>query len=67
MSRRPMVARFFSTFHPSLAQTNAKTFLGADLSANDALTVHVTAGSLVIYGATTDNRTQDPSVQFGRK
>jgi hypothetical protein len=29
--------------------------------------VSVDAGSAFIYGATTDNTTQDPSIQLGRK
>jgi hypothetical protein len=48
-------------------QLDATTFLGAVPSANDSLTVSVNSGSLFIYGATTDNTTQDPSVQIGRK
>ena len=46
---------------------SAAAFLGAAPSANDSLVVSVDAGSLFIYGATTDNTTQDPSVQLGRK
>ena len=41
--------------------------LGAAPSANDSLTVTVNSGALFIYGATTDNTTQHPSVQLGRK
>ncbi|HEX7136798.1 MAG TPA: hypothetical protein VF219_03090 [Vicinamibacterales bacterium] len=48
-------------------QTDIVSFLGAAPSANDGLVVSVTAGNLFVYGATTDNTTQDPSVQIGRK
>jgi hypothetical protein len=48
-------------------QVDATTFLGAAPSASDSLTVSVDSGSLFIYGSTTDNTTQDPSIQLGRK
>ena len=48
-------------------QVDVATFLGAAPSANDSLVVSVSAGNLFIYGATTDNTTQDPNVQVGRK
>jgi hypothetical protein len=37
------------------------------LTGGEALTIHLTAGSAFLYGATTDNTTNDPSVQFARK
>jgi len=56
------------TYAPTyFEQVDATTFLGAAPSANDSLTVNVNSGELFIYGAATDNTTQDPSVQFGRK
>ncbi|HXA18347.1 MAG TPA: hypothetical protein VN380_15240 [Thermoanaerobaculia bacterium] len=56
------------TYAPTyFEQVDATTFLGAAPSANDSLTVSVDSGALFIYGATTDNTTQDPSVQLGRK
>ena len=39
----------------------------AHLNADDSLTLTVTAGSVIVYGATTDKKTQDPSVQVGRR
>jgi hypothetical protein len=48
-------------------QVGVAAFLGATPSANDSLTITVNSGSLFIYGATTDNTTQDPSVQLGKK
>ena len=48
-------------------QIDVGTFLGGQPSPNDSLVVSVTGGSLFVYGSTTDNTTQDPSVQFGRK
>ncbi len=56
------------TYAPTyFEQVDATTFLGAAPSASDSLTVIVNSGELFIYGATTDNTTQDPSVQLGRK
>ena len=36
----------------------------ATLPPNGAITVNVNSGSAIIYGSTTDNRTNDPSVKF---
>jgi hypothetical protein len=45
-------------------QTPADTFLGGPgLSGNQSLTIRVTAGSAIVYGATVDNRTNDSSFQ----
>src|SRR6185503_2524303 len=48
------------------AQQAAEAFLGIALLANDTITFEVDAGSAIVYGATTDNTTQDPSLQFAR-
>src|SRR5437870_647499 len=48
-------------------QIDAATFLGVAPAANDSLEVKVATGSLIIYGATTDNTTQDPSIQVVHK
>ena len=45
-------------------QTSAETFLGDSVPANGSLTITINSGSAILYGATTDNTTQDPSVQF---
>lgn len=47
-------------------QVDAATFIGGAVSANDSIRIHVDAGSLFVYGATTDNTTQDPSIQISR-
>jgi hypothetical protein len=44
-------------------QVSAATFAGTDVAANDSITISINSGAAVIYGATTDNRTQDPSAQ----
>lgn len=45
-------------------QTSVDTFLGgAALGGSDSLSIEVTAGNAVLYGATTDNRTNDASYQ----
>jgi Abnormal spindle-like microcephaly-assoc'd, ASPM-SPD-2-Hydin/Pregnancy-associated plasma protein-A len=55
-------------FYPPsyFAQQTAESFLGIALLANDTITFEVDAGSAIVYGATTDNTTQDPSLQFAR-
>jgi len=40
---------------------------GYVLTGGETISIQVTAGSAFIYGSTTDNTTQDPSVQFARK
>ncbi|HEX7680272.1 MAG TPA: hypothetical protein VF713_19225, partial [Thermoanaerobaculia bacterium] len=63
-----IVGTVSKTYAPTFfEQVDAATFLGAAPAASDSLTVSVTSGALFIYGATTDNTTQDPSVQLGRK
>ncbi len=48
-------------------QGSAADFLGASLSANDSIQISVDSGSLIVYGATADNTTQDPSLQLAKK
>jgi len=40
---------------------------GYTLKGGETITIHVNSGSAFFYGATTDNVTQDPSVQFAKK
>jgi hypothetical protein len=48
-------------------QKDVATFLGGlPLASNQSITIDVVSGSLFIYGATADNRTNDPAVNFGR-
>jgi hypothetical protein len=55
-------------FYPAsyFTQQTAESFLGIALLANDTISFEVDAGSAIVYGATTDNTTQDPSLQFAR-
>jgi streptogramin lyase len=61
---RTVTKTYDSTF---FQQVDATSFLGGAPAANDAIEVKVVSGSLFIYGATTDNTTQDPSIQLGHK
>jgi hypothetical protein len=45
-------------------QTDAGNFVNAPIGANQKIRITMTAGSAIVYGATTDNVTNDPSVQF---
>jgi hypothetical protein len=40
---------------------------GYVLAGGETITIQMTSGSAFIYGSTTDNATQDPSVQFAKK
>lgn len=51
----------------SFQQTSASALSGGDLQPNDSLTFSVTGGAAIIYGSTTDNRTQDPSYQLAKR
>jgi hypothetical protein len=55
------------TYQPTyFEQQPSDTFLGYTLQPNDVIEVNVSGGSAVIYGATTDNTTNDPSIQYAR-
>lgn len=47
-------------------QLRAVDLFGTELEGNDSIIITVRSGAAVIYGATTDNRTQDPSAQMAR-
>ena len=54
------------TYPPNyFEQRSAADFIGrTSLPANSVITVSIAAGSAILYGATTDNRTNDPNVKF---
>jgi hypothetical protein len=55
------------SFPPTfLQQVDAGTFLGAPLGNNQSIEISVSSGSAIVYGATADNTTNDPSIQFAR-
>lgn len=47
-------------------QQPAETLLGGPLPDNAMIEVSVSTGSAIVYGATVDNVTNDPSIQFAR-
>lgn len=48
-------------------QPTSAGFLGGfALTGGEAITVHVNSGTAFVYGATTDNKTNDPSIQLAR-
>jgi hypothetical protein len=56
------------TYAPNyFEQTSVDAFLGAGLAGNESLTIEVTAGAALLYGATTDNRTNDSSYQLAQR
>ncbi len=55
------------TYQPTyFEQQSSDTFLGYVLQPNDTIEISVSSGSAVVYGATTDNTTNDPSLQYAR-
>jgi len=45
-------------------QQPAEALFGGPIPPNALITIHVTAGTAIVYGATVDNITNDPSIQF---
>jgi hypothetical protein len=62
------VLRTSSVSYPPtyLQQVDATSFLGAPLGNDQSIELSVSTGSAIIYGATADNTTNDPSIQFAR-
>ena len=55
------------TYGPTFyEQQPASTLLGGPIGADDSIEISVSGGSAFIYGATIDNTTNDPSIQFAR-
>jgi hypothetical protein len=57
-----------ATYGPNFfSQRSASDVLGLTLQPNDTILIQVNSGSLVVYGAMTDNKTQDPTTQIAKK
>ncbi len=50
----------------SFLQQEAGSLLGVPLPPNGTIRIVINGGGTIVYGATTDNTTNDPSVQFAR-
>lgn len=53
-----------------MVQTTAGQFVGeatSSLNSNESVGVEITSGNAIIYGATVDNRTNDPSFQLAKR
>lgn len=57
------------TYPPNyFEQRDSASFLnGAPVAANESITIQVVSGSAIVYGATVDNRTNDPSLQLAKR
>jgi hypothetical protein len=56
------------SFSPTFfQQTPAAQFLDYTFAGGESISIDVTSGSLFVYGSTTDNTSNDPSVQFARR
>ena len=61
------VTRSLTRSYPSsyFEQRDSGSFLeGEPVAANDTITIQVVSGRAIVYGATIDNRTNDPSMQL---
>jgi len=56
---------FGATFFRQIGSTEILD--GYALVGGETITIQITSGSAFVYGSTTDNTTQDPSVQFAKK
>lgn len=45
-------------------QTDAATFTGGAIAADESIQISISSGSAIVYGSTTDNTTNDPAIQF---
>jgi len=56
------------TFDPTFftQPTSAQLLDGFALTGGETISFQITGGSVFIYGSTTDNTTNDPSVQLAR-
>lgn len=45
-------------------QTDAASFTGGPISGDESIQITISSGSAIVYGASTDNTTNDPSIQF---
>lgn len=62
---RNSISKFYGpTF---FEQVSANSYLGLTLDGSDTITFAMISGKAIIYGAQTDNKTQDPSVQYAKK
>jgi hypothetical protein len=50
----------------TLVHTAAADLLGTAVAANDSIEIEVLSGTVIAYGATTDNTSQDPALQLAR-
>jgi hypothetical protein len=56
------------TYGPTFfEQVSANSFAGLTLDASDTITFSMISGKALIYGSQTDNKTQDPSVQYAKR
>jgi pre-peptidase len=57
------------TYPPNyFEQRDSASFLnGAPVAANESITIQIVSGSAIVYGATVDNRTNDPSLQLATR
>lgn len=56
------------TYDPTFfTQVAASAIAGIDVQSSDSIAFAINTGSAIIYGAATDNTTQDPTLQYAKK
>lgn len=63
VTRQTLTKTFGPTF---FNQEGASTFLGITLNPNDTIDFAINSGSAIVYGAVTDNTTQDPTLHYAK-
>jgi hypothetical protein len=64
------IARFSveRSFGPNFfTQQPVNDFVGTPLLSNESIGIEILTGSAVIYGTTTDNKTNDPAIQLATR
>jgi hypothetical protein len=63
-----LVRTLQKTYPPNFfEQVSGATFLEGSFGVDSSFEIRVTAGSLLVYAATADNTTQDPSIVVARR
>ncbi len=65
--QRTAVPKAYNTVPNFFEQVSANALVGLTLRDNDTITFTMNSGTVIIYGSTTDNVSQDPSLQYARK
>ena len=63
LTRHTTTTSYGPTF---FTQVSGASFAGIELTPNDSISIAINSGSAIIYGAVTDNTTQDPTLIYAK-